>query len=109
MRNGRYKHRVVFLEPVATPETNGSERIDYVPRLRRWGYVDPIKGAEAMRANQPLAVMDTRIGVRHTPAMDAVTEKWRASHRGVTYDLVSVVNARMADRDVEIMAKSGAL
>lgn len=109
MRNGRYKHRVVFLEPVIVRETNGSESVDYVPRLRRWAAVEPIKAAEAMRANQPLAVMDTRILVRHTAAFDSVTEKWRASHRGVTYNLVSVANLRMADRDIEIAAKSGAI
>lgn len=109
MRNGRYRHRVVYLEPVITVEDNGSERVDYVPRFRRWSAVEPIKGAEAMRANQPLAVMDTRILVRHTPALDVLSEKWRALHRGTLYDLVSVVNVRMADRDVEIMAKSGAI
>lgn len=109
MRNGRYKHRVVYLEPVAVSEDNGGERIEYVPRFRRWSAVEPIKGAEALRANQPLAVMDTRILARHTAAFDSVTEKWRALHRGTLYDLVSVVNVRMSDRDVEIMAKSGAI
>lgn len=109
MRAGRLRHRVVYLEPVAAIEPNGSEVIEYVPRFRRWSAVEPIKGAEALRANQPLGVMDTRILTRWSPEFDKVSDKWRATHRGVVYGLVSVVNAKTADREIEIMAKSGAL
>lgn len=109
MRAGRLRHRVVFLEPVAVREPNGSEVISYAPRFRRWGAVEPIKGAEAMRGNQPLGVMDTRILVRWSPEIDGVSDKWRATHRGAVYGLVSIVNTKTADREVEIMAKSGAI
>lgn len=109
MEAGRLRHRVTFLEPVSVEEPDGSERIDFVPRFRRFAAVLPVKAAEAMRGNQPLALLDTRIVTRWDRAIDAVSEKWRAVHRGVTYGIESIANAKMADREVEFLCKSGAI
>jgi SPP1 family predicted phage head-tail adaptor len=106
---GKRRHRVSFLEPVLTEEANGSSVEVFTERFSRWCSVEPIKGAEAMRANQPLAVMDTRIGLVYSAETATITEAWRASCAGVLYDLVSVVDVNTRHRDIEIMAKSGAI
>jgi SPP1 family predicted phage head-tail adaptor len=109
LRIGRLAHRVEFLEPVVSHEANGSESIAYEPTFERWAAVEPIKGAEAMRANQPLEVMDTRVLVRWSASAAAISAKWRARFRGVLYDVVSVANTRSAEREIEIMCRSGAI
>lgn len=109
MRAGRLRHRVRFLAPIATPEANGSESIAYTEVFRGWVSIEPIKGAEAMRANQPLEVIDTRIVGRWNANTARVSAKWRLVHRGVIYDVVSAVNVNTRDTDLEIMAKSGAV
>lgn len=112
MRNGRYKHRVVFLEPIEGEDASGSQTVTYAPSVRAWCAVEPVesaKGDENLVADQPLALLRTQILTRYGPHTGRISEKWRAQHRGVTYNLVEVVNVKYADRDLRIVATSGAI
>jgi SPP1 family predicted phage head-tail adaptor len=107
MRAGQLRHRVVFERPTSAQNETGEIVGDFELAFTVWARIVPVRGSEAMRAGQVLADMDTRIFIRSGPLAAQINAKWRASHRGVLYNLVSVAEVEMAGQEVEIMAKSG--
>jgi SPP1 family predicted phage head-tail adaptor len=72
-----------------------------------WASIEPIKGNEALKNNQILADMDTRIRIRWSEAVKDIHAKWRLIHNGIAYNIVSIANVGTSNREFEIMAKSG--
>lgn len=107
MRAGRLRHRVVVEEPVTTQNETGEEEVVFTAIGREWASVQPLRGREQLQAQQIDATLDTKIGMRWSPTVDRITPKWRLSHLGVVYNVVSVAHIDMARREVELMCSSG--
>jgi head-tail adaptor len=58
-------------------------------------------------AGANLSLMDTRITMRWTPEIDAISSKWRLRYKNIIYDVTSIAPIDMNRREVEILAKSG--
>lgn len=107
MRAGQLRHRVVFERPAPVQNETGEVVNDFALAFTLWARIVPVRGGEAMTAGQVLAQMDTRIFVRAGPLSSQINAKWRAHHRGVIYNLVSVGEVEMGGQEVELLAKSG--
>lgn len=108
MRAGQLHHRVAFDAPVDSQDEAGGVTTGWsVTPIVVWGAVEPLTGRELLLAGELASSMDTRIRVRWSPALAAMTPKWRAREGGRTYDVVSVADVRTAHREIEIMARSG--
>lgn len=107
MRAGRLRHRLTIQEPVTSRGDSGEELVTWVTRGTVWAGIEPIRGKEALTANQILADLDTRIVIRWSGFVDDMTAKWRVLHKTTTYNIVSIAHKNLGQREVEIMAKTG--
>jgi len=107
MRAGKLSERIVLEQPTSVQDATGDPVVTWVPRATVWASVRPIRGREALMAGQLLTAMDTRIIIRWSPTLEAVSTKWRVREETTLYDIVSVVNVDDGDRQIELMCKSG--
>ena len=104
---GRLRHRLTIQKPVISQNDIGEEIIVWTDVQTVWAAIYPVKGSEALRANQILAEMDTRINIRNPSFLDELNAKWRGIHKNTIYDFVSIANIETGNELIEIMAKSG--
>lgn len=104
---GKYNKRLVLEQPATGQDAAGAPNVGFVTFGTVWAAIAPIKGAEAVNAGQTLASMDTRIHIRHHPALAALNEKWRCSYNGVVYNITSVANVNLANTEIELLCNSG--
>ena len=108
MEAGRLRHRIAIERAVETQDSSGDPVIAWQPIGTVWGAIEPLRGREGVYAgNDTLMEMDTRITVRYSPLTAALTGLNRLTHQGNYFNVVSVAQIRLAQREVEILAKSG--
>lgn len=108
MRAGELNRRLSLDQPVTSQNDTGEEVTAWAERAKVWAEIHPLRGRESLIAGVNLALMDTRIRMRWTPAADNIGPKWRLRYKSITYDIVQVAHVDMGRREIEIMAKSGA-
>ncbi len=112
MKAGKLDKRLDIEQPITTQDGAGSPVVSWLAVGTVWASIEPIieriKGREAMTANQNLAIMDTRIKVRAHPLLSSINAKWRVKYNGVIYNIVSVANIELGNREIELMCVSGA-
>ena len=75
---------------------------------RFWAHIHPLSGIEALRANVNLAEIDTRITLRWSSELDAMTSDWRIRHKTTIYDISSPpIHKDLDRREIEVLARSG--
>lgn len=105
---GKYNKRLTIEQPITTQDAAGAPVVAWQALgTGVWASIEPLKGREALTAHQTLAALDTRIHLRYHPALAAMNEKWRCSYNGVIYNINSVVNVGMANREFELLCTSG--
>ncbi|WP_287740056.1 phage head closure protein [Diaphorobacter sp.] len=109
MAAGKYRDWVIAQRAQQVPDGAGGVVSQWVTLVEFWAYVEPIGGREAMRANQLVADMDTRITTRWTTDIAAITAKDRIIHGAVIYNIVRPpADLKSRHREVEITCNSGA-
>jgi SPP1 family predicted phage head-tail adaptor len=102
------RHTVWADERVSLPDGAGGQALTWVPRFAFKASIEPITGREQMRANQPLADLDTRITLRWSKDAAALNATWRLRHGSVIYDIKRPpVEKTLGRREIEILAGSG--
>jgi SPP1 family predicted phage head-tail adaptor len=107
VRAGKLNRRVTIQRPVPDRNEVGEDIITWETLGVVWASIEPIKGREALIANQLLAEMDTRIRIRWSESVQDISEKWRLVHQGLIYNIVSIANINLGNKELEIMCKSG--
>lgn len=107
MRAGEFRHRIYIEQPVLTQSASGEMTPNWVPFATVWAKIKPLHGREALVANQPLAALDTQIGIRWSPFLDQISESWRIKHNLVVYEIKSIAHIDLAQREIEMQCKSG--
>jgi SPP1 family predicted phage head-tail adaptor len=107
MRPGKLNRRLFIQTPEADRNEVGEEVITWTTLGAVWASIEPLRGNEALKNNQILAEMDTRIRLRWSESVKDINAKWRLTSQGVIYNIVSIANITTANREFEIMAKSG--
>lgn len=107
MRAGALNRRIWVDEPVVTQSDAGELVTDFVPRGKIWGSIEPLRAKEALVNAVNLAQMDTKIRLRWSPSIDAMTSEWRLRYKSLIYDVVSVAHLATGRRELEVLCKSG--
>lgn len=111
MRAGRLRHRLIVERPDTYRDATGDELTTWVAVDTVWAAIEPLKGNERFNAGQIIADMNTQIIIRWSPAMDAMTAKWRLRHaersNQTIYNIASVSHVNLGRREIQIGAKSG--
>jgi len=107
MRAGLLRFRVAVDEPVETQDATGDSVVAWVTRATVWASIDPLKSSEALVAAQASVSTDTRITMRWTPTIDALSEKWRLRYQSTIYNVVSLANTGLRNREIVCLCKSG--
>lgn len=109
MRAGPLRQRIALDEPVTSRNETGEELVTFTERVVVPGRIEPLHGNERLQANAITGMMDVRIRIRWLPMMDDMTTKWRLRHveKGTIYNIASIANVEMRDREVEVMASTG--
>ena len=102
------RHTVWADERTSVSDGAGGQTATWVPRFAFKASIEPITGREQMRANQPLADLDTRIRLRWSESAAAINATWRLRHGSVIYDIKRPpVETHLGKREIEILAGSG--
>jgi SPP1 family predicted phage head-tail adaptor len=107
MNAGQLDQLITFDTPSVVQAANGEETITWVPGVTVWAQVQPLTGREKLNADQVLADMDTRIRVRWSADMMAITPKHRIRHGSTILNIVSLANQYALGDALEIMCRSG--
>jgi len=108
MEAGRLRHQITIQTATQTQDATTGELVTTWQTLGTCrAAVEPLKGREAIFGNQVIAEMDTRIIVRWSNLTSQITALHRIVHQGFLFNVVSVANLKMGQREIEIMAKSG--
>lgn len=107
MNAGQLDQTITFDSASVVQAANGEETITWVAGVTVWASVEPLTGREKLTAEQVLAELDTRIRVRWSADIAAVTPKHRIRHGSAIYNIVSIVNQRSLGDATEIMCRSG--
>jgi SPP1 family predicted phage head-tail adaptor len=108
MRAGTLRDRIVLEESVPMQDSTGDTIPTWVPRTIVWASIEPLTGREAvLLAAQGASEMNTRICIRWTPTLNAVTPTWRVRFGTILYNIKSIINKDNANRELEMMCQSG--
>lgn len=112
-RAGEYKHKIWPAEPVTSqdPDT-GEEIVQFVRRSSMRCKIEPIDGREALRADQIIADMDTRITVHWSTFAAGITAKWRLEFERLNTLIIYNIARPPAEklmgmREIEFSCNSG--
>ncbi len=107
MRAGLLSQRITVQRPVETQDSTGDPVVAWTDVATVWGSIEPARASEALRSGQIVAEMGAKVMLRYAPVIGALDEKWRLVHGGVFYNISSVTNVAMANRQFEVMCQSG--
>ncbi len=107
MRAGKLPHRILVQKPTLTQGASGEELNAWADFATLSAEVIPLRGTEAVNANQMLAGLDTKIRIRWSPNNDLITEKWRIVFESIVYEITNVIHVRFGGRMIELMCRSG--
>ncbi len=105
MSIGQKRFRVVFQKAVVSKDDFGEPDKSWSDICTSWALIQPIKGAERMVANQPVADIDHRIITRSRSELASLGPDDRALWNGHIYDIRSVIPLGHRRDELEIMAR----
>lgn len=110
MQPGALNKRLTLERPNTGQDASGAPLTGFTTVGEVWARISPIKGNEAITADQTLATMDVRILIRHSQQLFDLgfNEKWRCVYGPLTFNIVSIAHVDYANRAVELMCKTGA-
>jgi SPP1 family predicted phage head-tail adaptor len=106
MMPGRLKKRVTLETFSETPDSFGDARVGtYTELARVWGSVTPLRGRELAQFQQVHAEISHRVTIRYSDKVSVITPKDRVVLGSRNFDIMSVLNIRSANRELELICK----
>lgn len=104
-----YRHLIAVEQAIDTQDATGDPVRTWLATRTVPASIEPMRGREFGSGAALLGEMDTRIKFRWAPAYKLLDAKWRIrdTHRGTIYNIVSVAEVNLEQREFEVMAKSG--
>lgn len=111
MEAGKLRSRIQIQEPVTAQDDVGQAISTWMSRMEAWAHIEPLRGRERISGGAQQSEMDTRITFKWTPKAAQIRPTWRVVHEagGVVtiYNIKSVANVDMRNREAELMCSSG--
>lgn len=105
MRAGQLNQRVTLERFTETEDAYGATVTDWATAGTFWAAVLPLTGKEIIAADAVTAITDVRVIMRYQPGVTAAD---RLKHDGKTFNVVTVINRRSANRELELLCKVAA-
>lgn len=99
---GAYRHRVTVQVVTETQNSQGEPSTDWADETTVWTSVEPLVGRELLLAQQTVALVTHRVGLRY---LAGLTAKKRLVFNGRTFNILNVMNLEERNREMEIMAQ----
>jgi SPP1 family predicted phage head-tail adaptor len=107
VKAGALRHVVEVDEPITSRASTGEELVSFERAFRARADIEPLTGREVLLLGGIEETFNTRIVLRYSPTTARIKAKWRLRHRGTTYNIGSIVNTAMRDRELELLCSSG--
>lgn len=111
MNAGELNKRVVIEIAQSTTDDVGQEVEAWIPLHTVWAKIETLRGQEQALAAGLAGSYDTRITIRWSPFIDAITAKWRIRYpvrgQNIVFDLKSVPPVPDDKGFLELTARSG--
>jgi SPP1 family predicted phage head-tail adaptor len=101
---GMLNQRISIYEKTQVSDSSGGRSTSWTLVAEPWCSMKPLTGSERIRAETLTAQGMIRVLMRYRTDID---EAMKAVHRGVEYQIRSIVNIEMADEWLEIMLEKG--
>jgi SPP1 family predicted phage head-tail adaptor len=101
MKAGDLRHRIV-IQRLDTFNTLGEVTDNWTTYVTVWANVAPLKGREYFDSAMQEAEVDSRITMRYLPG---IKPQMRVVYGNQTYDVKSVINVGMKDRELQLMVQ----
>lgn len=109
MAFSKYRHRLILQEPIRVQsQTTGAITETWGAIGTVWASIEPLTGREVRANAEIIAVMDVRICMRWNTLTNRLTQAHRGLYLATVFNFVSIANVGLLQREIEIMAKSGA-
>lgn len=104
-----YRHLIAVEQSFPVQDASGDPVPSWIAISTVPASIEPMRGREFGSGAAILGEMDTRIKFRWAPAYKLLDAKWRIREidRGTIYNIVSVAEVNLNQREFEVMAKSG--
>lgn len=102
MRAGRLKHRVTLQSIVLDKDARGAVTKTPTTVATVWAGVEPLSGRAWFDAQRENSSVSVRIVMRYRADID---ETWRIVHKGVTYEIGSIIDVDMRHSDLHLMCR----
>ena len=106
MTAGKLKKRVTLETFAETPDSFGDATTGtYTTLATRWASVSPLRGRELAQFQQVHADVSHRIIMRYASDLSVLTPKDRVVLGSRNFDIISVINVREANRELQFICK----
>jgi SPP1 family predicted phage head-tail adaptor len=103
MSAGRYRHRITIERPISGQDDYGAPIEGWEPIGTFAASIEPLTGREYIAAFAVQSEISTRLRLRYVAG---ILPSYRATYRGITYDVLSIINREMRNIELELMCKS---
>lgn len=101
---GKLRHRVILQAPNETADGAGGWTLTWTDVATVWAAIEPLKGAERLKAQRLEASVTHKVTIRHR---DGVTAKQRLKFGTRFFNIRAVINRGERDRFLELLAEEG--
>lgn len=100
MKAFQLRHRVEIQSVAETRDSYGQPIQTWSKFATVWAALEPLRGREFFSAEQFQSKLTTRIRIRY---LDGVTTKMRIVFGAYTYNIESIINTTMANKELVLM------
>ncbi len=103
MRAGKLRHQITIERLTQGQDEYGAPSGSWEPVGTFAASIEPLTGREYLAAFAIQSEVTTRLRLRFVPG---ILPSDRATYRGITYDVLSIINREMRNIELELMCKS---
>lgn len=106
MRAGLLRHKVRIERQSTTKDTHNQPINTWTLIAERRASIEPLNGKEYFSANAENSEVTTRIRLRYETLLSDLNTNDRVVHGSTIYDIQSVINPRLRNRELILMCKA---
>lgn len=103
MSAGKYRHRITIERLTQTVDDYGAPSGSWLTVGTFAASIEPLTGREYLAAFAIQSEVTTRLRLRFVAG---ILPSDRATYRGITYDVLSIINREMRNVELELMCRS---
>lgn len=102
MLAGKLRHMISVMRPVTMQSATGEALTTWQEHGKAWASIEPLQGQEYWQAAEMQSEVSTKITIRH---LAGVKPQMRAVFGSQTYLIMSVIDAQLCGKTMQLMCK----